>query len=161
MIRHRHRLGVPLRLVVDPTRADRVDVAPVALGLRVDERVAVHLRGRREQEAGTLGLRQPERVMRPVCADLQRVQRQPRVVDRARRRGHVVDEVERLVDLVVARDVDHHEREVVIADVLDVVERARLEVVQADDAMAFLEQAIAQVRAEKARTTGDDGDGHE
>src|SRR3712207_8334333 len=37
----------------------------------------------------------------PVRANLERVQRQARVVDRRRRRGHVVDEVDRLVDLVV------------------------------------------------------------
>ena len=41
VVRHRQRLGVALRLVVDAARADRVDVAPVGLRLRV------HLAGRR------------------------------------------------------------------------------------------------------------------
>ena len=36
VVGHRQRLGVALGLVVDAARADRVDVAPVALGLRVD-----------------------------------------------------------------------------------------------------------------------------
>ena len=48
-------------------------------------------------------LRQPKRVMRAVGADLERVQRQPQVVDRRRRRGEVVNEVDRLVDEVAAR----------------------------------------------------------
>ena len=50
VVRHRDRLGEALRLVVDRPGTDRVDVAPVALGLRVHERVAVDLAGRREQE---------------------------------------------------------------------------------------------------------------
>ena len=65
VVRHRQRLGVPLRLVVDPARADRVDVTPVGLGLRVHLRIAVDLAGRGEQEAGALPLRQPERVVVP------------------------------------------------------------------------------------------------
>ena len=51
VVGHRQRLGVALGLVVDAARADRVDVAPVGLGLRVDLRVAVDLAGREDQEA--------------------------------------------------------------------------------------------------------------
>ena len=98
VVGHRQRLGVALGLVVDAARADRVDVAPVGLGLRMDLRVAVDLGGRRDQEARAVLLGQPERVVRAVGADLERVQRQPQVVDRRRRRGEVVDEVDRLVD---------------------------------------------------------------
>ena len=83
VVGHRQRLGVALGLVVDAARADRVDVAPVALGLRVDLRVAVDLGGRGGQEARAVLLGQPERVVRAVGADLERVQRQPQVVDRA------------------------------------------------------------------------------
>src|SRR5215211_6300130 len=75
VIRHGHRLGVALRLVVDATRSDRVDVPPVALGLRVDLRVAVDLARGREQDARTLPLCEAERVVRTVRADLQRMQR--------------------------------------------------------------------------------------
>ena len=49
-VRHRERLGVALRLVVDAAQADRVHVAPVRLRLRVDERVAVDLAGGGEQK---------------------------------------------------------------------------------------------------------------
>ena len=103
VVRHRQRLGVALRLVVDAARADRVHVAPVGLRLRVHLRVAVDLARRGEQEARALPLREAERVVRAVRADLERVQRQAQVVDRARERREVVDEVDRLVDLEMAR----------------------------------------------------------
>ena len=58
--------------------------------------------------------------MGPVRADLERVQRQPQVVDRGRRRGEVVDEVDRLVDEVGLDDVDVEVDELVGANVGDV-----------------------------------------
>jgi hypothetical protein len=42
------------------------------------------------------------------------------------------------------------EEEAVVPDVLDVLERARVEVVDAQDAMSLLEQVLAQMRAEKS-----------
>ena len=50
VVGHRHRFGEALGLVVDAARADRVHVAPVGLLLRMLERIAVHLGGRREHE---------------------------------------------------------------------------------------------------------------
>ena len=82
MVRHRDRLAEPLGLVVHAARADRIDVAPVVLALRVHQRVAVHLRGRREQEARALGLGHAERVVRAERADLQGLDGQLEVVDR-------------------------------------------------------------------------------
>ena len=90
-------------------------------------------------------LGEPERVVGPVGADLERVQGQPQVVDRRGRRGQVVDEVDRLVDEIRLDDVEVEVDERVIADVLDVGERAGLEVVDADHAVAATQQFIAQV----------------
>src|SRR5882724_3305924 len=50
VVGHRHRLGVAFRLVIDAARTDRVDVAPVRLGLRMHLRVAVDLAGGEEQD---------------------------------------------------------------------------------------------------------------
>ena len=97
------------------------------------------------RKRAALALGEAERVMRPVGADLERVQRQARVVDRARRRGHVVDEVDGLVDLVVRSDVEVEEAEIVAADVLDVGQAAGLEVVDADDAVAVFGSACRPV----------------
>ena len=156
VVRHGQRLGVALRLVVDAARADRVDVAPVRLGLRVHLGVAVDLARRGEQEPRALELRETESVVRPVRAGLQRVQRHPQVVDRARERGEVVHEVDRLVDPDLLDHVVIHERERVVAQVIDVLERRRLEVVDADHPVPAPEQRLAEVGAEEARAAGDE-----
>ncbi len=60
------------------------------------------------------------------------------------------------VDLDELDDVVVDEHELGHPDVLDVVERARVEVVEADNAVAAREQVFAEVRAEKAGAAGDD-----
>ena len=66
----------------------------------------------------------------------------------------VLVEPERLGQVVV------HEHEPVVADVLDVGERAGIEVVDADDAVPALEEMVAEVGAEKAGAAGDEGGAH-
>ena len=160
VVGHRQRLGVALGLVVDAARADRVDVAPIALGLRVDLRIAVDLGGRGEDEAGAVLLRQAEHVVGAVGADLERVQRQPQVVDRARRRGEVIDEVDRLVDEERLGEVVLDEEVAVVADVLDVLQRPRVEVVDADHAVTLAEKVVGHMRAEKAGAAADQAGAH-
>ena len=86
---HRQRLGEALRLVVDAARADRVDVAPVRLRLRVHRRVAVHLRGGGEHEAGALACARSSACRVPRLPTFMRLDRQPQVVQRRGRRGEV------------------------------------------------------------------------
>ena len=119
-------------------------------------RVAVHLARRGEQEAGPLHLREAEGVVGAVRAHLQRLQRQPQVVDRARRAGEVVDEVDRFVDVGVLCQVERQEPECVPAQMLDVRERPRLEVVDADDAVLPGEQLLAEMGAEEPGAARDD-----
>jgi hypothetical protein len=160
VVRHRHRLGVALGLVVDAARADRVDVAPVLLGLRVDLRVAVDLARRGEQEPRPLELGQAERVVGAVAADLQRLQRQADVVDRAGGAGQVEDVVDVARDVEVLDHVVVDEVELRHADVLDVEQGAGLEVVHADDTVAAGQQCIAEVGSEEAGSAGDDTGWH-
>ena len=68
----------------------------------------------------------------------------------------MVDEVDGLVDVVGLDDVEIEVDELLGPDVLDVGERASFEVVDADDAIAALEQLIAEMRAQKAGATGDE-----
>ena len=75
--------------------------------------------------------------MGAVGADLEGVQRQARVVDRARRRGEVVDEVDRVVEEERLGDVAVQRDEARVVDVLDVLQRPRVEVVDADHAVAL------------------------
>ena len=160
VVGHRQRLGVALGLVVDAARADRVHVPPVGLRLRMHLRVAVDLGRRGEQEARAMLLGEPERVVRPVAADLQRVQRQAQIVDRGRRRREVVDEVHRLVDEVRLDDVRVHEPELRHADVVDVGEGSRLEVVDADHPTSAPQELVAQMRPEEPRATRHEAGGH-
>ena len=160
VVGHRQRLGVALRLVVDAARADRVHVAPVRLRLWVHLRIAVDLARGGEQEASALELGEPERVVRPVGADLERLQRQAQVVDRAGRAREVVDEVDRLVDLEMARQVVVEKEEPLATVVLDVLQRPGLEVVDADDAVLALEERVAEMRAEEPGTARDDRGRH-
>ena len=96
-------------------------------------------------------LGQAERVVGPVGTDLERVQRDPQVVDRRRRRREVEDRVDGLVDEVRLDNVDLPVDEVIGPDVLDVLQRAGLEVVDADDAVTAVQEFLAQMRAEKTR----------
>jgi len=57
--------------------------------------------------------------------------------------------VNRLDNVVV------EEREGVAADVRDVLERPRLEVVDADDAVALLQEVVAEVRSQEPGAAGD------
>ena len=66
-----------------------------------------------------------------------------------------------LGDLDVVDHVVVHEREGVVADVLEVREGARLEVVHAYDAVILREEVLAKVRAEEAGSAGDDCAWHE
>jgi hypothetical protein len=54
VIGHRQRLGIALGLVVDAARANRVDVAPVGLALRMLLRVPVDLARGGDQKASAM-----------------------------------------------------------------------------------------------------------
>ena len=71
------------------------------------------------------------------------------------------DDVDGLVDLDRLDDVVVQEREGFVADVLDIGERAGLEVVHAENAIALREQVIAEMGAEKPGSAGDDCGWHE
>src|SRR5436853_4343399 len=67
------------------------------------------------------------------------------------------DDVDRLAELEMQRHVLVDEEELVAAEVLHVLQRAGVQVVHADDAIALGYEVIAEVRAEEAGPTGDDG----
>ena len=91
------------------------------------ERVAVDLGGRGQEEARALRLGQAERVVRAERADLQGLDRELEVVDRAGRAGEVQDVVDRPVDVRSdVGDVVLDELEARVAgEVRDVVGAAR------------------------------------
>jgi hypothetical protein len=153
----RIRLGVTLRFVIDAARPDRVHMPPIRLGLDVVLGIAVDLARRGEQEARALELCHPEHVVRSVGADLERVQREPRVVDGARRACEVENEVDGLLEEEGLCEIVVEGLELrLVRDVLDVLERAGVEVVDADDTVPLGEQVIAEVGADEAGAAGDE-----
>src|SRR5262249_46973346 len=101
-----------------------------------------------------------ERVVRPVGADLQRVQRHTHVVDRAREGREVIHDIDVTLDLEVLGDVVVDELEVLPSEVLDVLERPGVEVVDADDAEVAADEVVAEGGAGEAGPAGHDGGGH-
>ena len=148
------RLGAALALVVAGTRADRVDVAPVLLGLRVYRGIAVDLGGRRLQDRDPQPLGEAEHVDRAEDAGLGGLHRIVCIVLGRGRAGEIVD----LVDLDIERErhVMTHQLEVRIGQQMrDVVPGAGEEIVDAQHVMALVEQAFAQVRTEEPAPSGD------
>ena len=148
------RLGAALALVVAGARPDRIDVAPVVLGLGMLAGVAVDLRGRGLEQPGPHPLGQAEHVDGAVDAGLGGLHRVELVVDRRGRAGEVVD----LVDLDVERegDVVAHQLEVrPVHQVGDVGAAPGEVVVDAEHLVPLPDQPVAEMAAEKSRAAGD------
>ena len=94
-------------------------------------------------------LASPRRGASHVGAGLERVERHAQVVHRARERGEVVHEVDGLVARDRRDDVVVDERERLVAQVVDVLQRRHDEVVDADHAVVALEQRLAEVEPRK------------
>ncbi len=162
VIRHGHRLGEALGLVVDATRTDRVDVAPVGLFLRVLLGIAVDLGGGGEEEAGSLRLGQAEAVVGAERADLQGLDGQLEIVDGRGGRGEVEDEVDRALHLERLRDVVLQVLEALpVAEMGDVLLPPGEQIVDADHAVTLGEGPLAEVGAEEAGAARDDHPAHD
>src|SRR5258707_14150351 len=156
-IGHRHRLGKALGFVVDAARADGVDIAPVVLLLRMDERVAIDFRRGSEQEASVLGFGEAERFVRAEGADLERLDRQLQVVDRAGWGGKVQEGVDGAFNVNEGSNVVLDEEEPLTAgQVLNVGSVAGDEVVHGDNIMTLGQETVAQVRPKKTGAAGDE-----
>src|SRR6478672_5567355 len=75
------------------------------------------------------------------------------IIDGAGQSREVVDGVDRLVDLQVERHVLVDEEEIVAPQVLDVLQRPRVEVVHADDAVVLRDEVVTEVRAKEPGST--------
>ena len=102
-----------------------------------------------------MSLGQPEHVVAAVGADLERVQRQPQIVDRACRAGEVEHAVDRLGDGQMLHEIVLDEHEALVPQVLDVRQRPRFEVVDAEHAVTAAKQCFAEVGAEEPGPAGD------
>ena len=143
------RFGAALSLVVAGARPDRIDVAPIGFGLRVDRRIAVDLGRRGLQDARFDPLGEAQHVDRADDAGLRGLHGIVLVMDR----GGGAGEVEDAVDLDEQRqaDVVPHQFETRMPhQVADVPPRARVEVVDAEHLLATRQQRFAKMRADEA-----------
>ncbi len=140
-------LGAALAFVVAGARPDRVDVAAIALRLRMHGRVAIDLRGRGLEDLGLQPLGQAQHVDRADHAGLGRLHRIELVVDRRGRAGEVVD----LVDLDKERmgDVVAHRLEMRVAQQLGDVVLAPGEVIVDAEHVVALRRPAARTDASR------------
>ena len=142
VVAHEERFGTAFALVVARAQSQRVHVAPVILGLRMYQRVAVYFRGRSLQDLGAVVTRHAEHVHRTDDRSLRRLDRVVLVVDRRGGAGEVVDLLDLChvgVDYIVPYDFEIG----VFQQVPDVAFVTGKIVVDADYVVSFTKQPFA------------------
>ena len=151
MVGHRDGFCEALRLIVNSARADGIHVAPVIFRLRVDERIAVALRGGSQKKSSVLFPSQAEGIVSAQRAHLECRDRDSKVIDRASRTCKMPNVIHFAWNKNIFRDIVADEFEVGVArEMLDIRDIPSDEIVDSDDAMSLFEQAIAQVGTEKS-----------
>ena len=161
MVGHGERLLEAFGLVVYAARADGVHIAPVGLCLRVHRGIAVHLRGRGNQNPRLLGQGQAQTIVGAQGTYFQRLDGNLQVVYGRRRRCKVKDVVQRTVQVDVRADVVVHKGEFRQAlEVLQVAQIASNQIVHSHHFVAFRDEAVAQVGTQESGGAGDEDAGH-
>ncbi len=147
--------------VVNAARPHRIDIAPVALGLRVFEGVAIDFGGRGDEDAGVFGFGQSEEVVRTQSAYFEGLDGHFEVINRAGRRCEVEDVVQIVGDVNELADVVEVKLELLERkQVSDVVHVSGEEIVHSDDVIPFADEAVGQMGAEEAGDAGDENSFH-
>ncbi len=151
---HEQGFGTALAFVVAGADTDRVHAAPVTFRLWMYFGIAIHFRCRRLHDFRAGAFRQAEHVDRAVHAGFRGLHRVVLVMNRRRRAGEVVY----FIDL----DIQRHRH--VVAQQLEARVRHQMqnvllgageEIIQTDDLVAFVQQALAQMRTEETAATRD------
>ena len=128
-------------------------MSPVALGLRMNVWITIHLRGRGLEDTGPDPLGQTEGVDRPHDGCLHRLDGIVLIVRRGCRAGEIID----AVDLELER-VDHvvtnEFKTVVPLEMLDVGLSTGEEVVETDHFISLFNKTIAEMRTKKSGSAG-------
>ena len=144
VVGHGQRFREALGLVVDAPHTDRVDVAPVAFRLRVDQWVAVNLGGGRQEESRAFCPGQTERVVCAQGAYLQDLDRHALEIHRTGGTGEMHDEIHVAVDVQVFGYVLPDVGEPFAVHVVsDVYGPARNQIVDGDYLVAVGQQPVA------------------
>src|ERR1019366_2991774 len=136
VIGHHRGLGKPLRLIVNRSWPDRIDVAPVAFLLRMLLRIAITFRRRGDQEFSLVSPGEVEAIESADRSDTQGFDAVLHVVDRACGRSEVEDAVDRS-HIEPFSDVLLHETEPgFVTEMREVGETSGDQVIDPDDVVA-------------------------
>ena len=102
MIAHEKRLGHTLALIVTGTRTQRIDMPPVILPLRMDDRIAVDLRSRSLHDFSSVTQRQIEHIDRTQHRSLGGLDR----IELIKNRGGGTRQIINFIDLRIVRQRD-------------------------------------------------------
>ena len=124
----------------------------------MNQGIAVNFRGGGDQKAGAFVLGQAQGLVRAQRTDLQRLDRQFEIINRAGRRGEVPDIVHGFIEKDEFGDILLDEFEVpVAAQMGDVVHAAGDEVINANHPVSPGEQQVGEMRTKKTGRAGNDG----
>jgi len=153
VVLHAESFGDTLAFIVARSDADRVDISPVFLNLRVDLRISVHFRGGSDEESGLAALSKTEHVHSTEHVGLDSFDGVVLVEDGGGRARKVVHLVNFKLDRV--NDVMANELEARVANVLvNVGLLPREAVVHADDLIQLiLEETVDEVGTDETSTT--------
>ncbi|SPF43877.1 hypothetical protein SBA1_500028 [Candidatus Sulfotelmatobacter kueseliae] len=154
-VSHGHGFGETLGFVVDRTRADGIDMAPIGFFLRMLQRIAVALGSGRHQIFRAVLAGQVESVKSSKGTDFQRRNAVNAVVDGAGRAGKVEDEVNLAHVEGIANILFDELKARLLAQMFEVGETAGDKVVDDNHTPALCEQGITQVGAQKPGAPGD------
>ena len=151
--------GDALALVVATAHTNRIDGAPVPLGLGMNLRIAIHLTGAGQKQPRSHPPRQAQHVVGAKKAGLGRFDRVELIVNRRGRAGQMPDPVDLQLDRL--DDIVTDELEAGMANpARDVGLTPGEVVVHTDHLITGLHQSVDQVRAKETGTAGDEVDLH-
>ena len=139
------RLGEALGLVIDRSRSNGIDIAPIGLHLRMHQRISIAFRRGGMQVSGAVLLRNLEGVEGSCRAHQQRFDSEAHVVDRARRGG----EVEYIVDLADIEWLGNipllEDEARLVLQMCKVLKIAGGQIIHSDNLVPLCQQSIAQM----------------
>jgi hypothetical protein len=155
MVIEEQSLSTAFSLIIAGPRTDRIDVAPVFLGLRMDNGITINLAGRGLENTTFKPLGEPEHVDRSVHGSLGRLHWIMLIVDRRSRASEIVDLVR--LDVERERHVMADELEAGMSmEMLQVTLGAGEKIVDAEYIVSLLQQAIDQVGPKEPRAARDE-----
>jgi hypothetical protein len=148
----KQRFGTALTLVIAGPQPDRVHIAPIALGLRMNTWITIDLTRRGLEYLYLEALSEPEHVDRPKNARFGRLHWILLVMNR-RCRTRQIENFVNLYEKRMSDVVTQQFKVCVFEKVLDIVPRPCEEIIDAQDLASSAQKSLTKMRAEETGTT--------